>query len=158
MALKVLNHILFEQFSSGIKLVIYNLFFALKLITINSINTMSRNIEVDFMYYDEEYIYCNDRTNTMIEQHRYWHEKFEKLASESTTTGSFKYFSPLQIGSRKFRIKKPKNMDPLLSKLVNGEKYRLHCKIVHGKFHNGDQTLFGWRITNPEFHEVKDKS
>lgn len=114
---------------------------------------MSRNIEVEYLYYDEEYIYCSDRTNTMTEQHNYWHEKFEKLASESTTSGSFKYFSPLQIGSKKFRIKKPKGIEAMLNKLANGAKYRLRCKIVHGRFKVDDQTLFGWRITNPEFHE-----
>jgi hypothetical protein len=116
---------------------------------------MSKIIEVEFLYYDDEYIHCSDRTNTMIEQHRYWHEKFEKLAGESMSTGSFKYFSPLQIGTHKFRVKKPKNMDPLLKPLISGVRYRLHCKIIHGKFKVGDQTLFGWRITNPEFHVMK---
>ncbi len=115
---------------------------------------MSRNIEVVYLYYDEEYIYCEDRTSIMIDQHKYWHEKFEKLAEDSTISGSFKYFSPLQIGSRKFRIKKPKNIEQQLDKLANGAKYRLRCKIVHGRFKVGDQTLFGWRITNPEFHNA----
>lgn len=114
---------------------------------------MSHTFQVEFQYYDEQYIYCVDRTNTLTEQHKYWYDKFEKAARASQTTGSYKYFSPLQLGSRKFRIKLPKNIEPL-KKLANGAVYRLKCKILHGNFKVDDVNLFGWRITAPEFFET----